>query len=108
MANPPDETVGAVLASVRADGVQSFKETRQQNVLVCLLGLCTDSAQAVVGQRQMGQARQMQVPFNPLLLLHLVFAQPERSLQFLEQDLDRQASLVSRDVSRRRTTSFVG
>ena len=49
-----------------AEPLQAFVESRQWNVRVRLLGLCTESPQAMVGQRQMGQAGQMQVPFNPL------------------------------------------
>src|ERR1043166_3474622 len=94
MAYPFHKTIDVVAANLTAQGVESFLKPRQQNVLVRVFGFGTDSLEAVVGQRQMGQATKMQMSFNPLPLLHLILAEPQRSLQFLEQHFNHPTSFV--------------
>ena len=85
----------------------SLSEFRQRDLMICLPGLCTNSAQRVVGQHEMGQTDQMQVSSDSLPLLHALFAQTQFAAQFLEHHFDQPAFFVDGNYVAWCATMFV-
>jgi hypothetical protein len=67
---PFDDAFGLLALDVGAERGEAGLELRQEHVLVRLFGWCADGRQAVAGQREMGQGREMQVTHDSLSCQH--------------------------------------
>ena len=76
MADSPENFGYGFVAHVTAQVVETVLELGQENVHVLASSWGTDRFEAVVGQREMGQATQMQVTLDSFEGLHLVRAEP--------------------------------
>jgi len=68
MVRSSEDSLDLVASNRGAQGFEALAHGRQRDFFVRLPGLCTDSLHAVVGQHEMGQAAQVKVVKDGLIV----------------------------------------